>query len=192
MNEFSSFRCLEIGVGQKSLLDSPKLVSIDEKISNYLGIDFSSVAIERLRQLSKRTYQVIDFCEYSSDDRFNLIIDAHCMHTIVDEHLKIKFLKNVFEHLESEGFFFLESMILPSLPNDLIEYRYEGDGKYYKDDRIVLSLFKARELEDILLSIGFQIVYLSCPIGLKFVAESFRDYPLLGDPDVMRVILRKV
>lgn len=163
-----------------------------------MGVDFSSVAIERLRKQSNLSYQVVDFCEFKSEDRFNLIIDAHCMHTIAEHDLKIKFLQNVFDHLESEGFFFLESMILPNLPTDLIEYRYEGDGKYYKDDkddkdaRVVLSLFKARELEDILLSIGFQIFYLSCPIGLKFVAEPFRDYPLEGDPDVMRVILRKM
>lgn len=183
---------LEIGVGALSLLESEKLHFIEERLDYYEGIDFSLAAIQKARQFCARNFIHKNICEYELKNHFNVIIDAHCLHTICDHSAREKYFQAVYNALVDGGVFFLETMIAPKNVGDLIEYKYDSFAKVLmKGERAVIKLEDAFSIEKALLDMGFEIVFFYCPLGLKFIPETGRSEVLVNDPDVLRLIARK-
>lgn len=161
-------QALELGVGLKSALFDSRL---RDQINEISLLDFSETAIAKLaeRYPQATLYQINVGVEDLGVEYFDLIIDAHCFHCIVDEEQRKMAFRSVYDALKPNGIFCGQMMI--------------GKG-----DRVLsTSRFtpEARELEEEILKSGLSLEY--------FVIVSDLHYELLDKTKVelVRFIARK-
>lgn len=158
---------LELGVGVKSALFSSKVVA---KIKEVSLLDFSDVALEKLKTKYQASfYQLEVGVQDLGFEYFDLILDAHCFHCIVDEGKREIAFKTVYEALKAHGVFCGQMMI-------------GKEVKTFKGTRFIPT---ARELEEEILKTGFSLEY--------FVIVSDLHYELndKSKVELVRFIARK-
>ena len=106
-------RCLVIGVGT-----GPMACELARLGFEVHGIDISKTAIKMAQKNAIErgltiTYQIGDICKDDlGTERYDLILDSHCMHCIVtDAHRKAAFT-SVHRVLKDKGFLILHTMLL--------------------------------------------------------------------------------
>lgn len=106
-------KVLEIGCGT-----GPILRLVCKKGFSGLGIDISKTAITMAKEQSKGynvKFKVADICTelLAKPETFDLVIDGHCLHCIIDAQERKKVLGNVFRLLKPGGLFIVLTMCLP-------------------------------------------------------------------------------
>ncbi|MCO4782732.1 MAG: class I SAM-dependent methyltransferase [Candidatus Cloacimonetes bacterium] len=147
------------------------------------GIDISMTAVEVAREQAKKRnlnikYNQSDICKDKlQKNKYDLIVDAHCMHCIATQQDRTFAFQNIQNALKPEGYFWLSTM----LGNDTTTFKdsslwdtdgilwtkasassdfkskKEIDGSFYIPHRRVYRDHK--RLENELVDAGFKIVY---------------------------------
>lgn len=201
---------LELGCGQGSLFEG-----IDEEEIQVTAIDISPTAIGEARknqfasESKKISYLCADVCDLKLSQKFNLIFDAHTLHCLCGDVEREKFLKVAFEHTDEGGFFALESMVAhkrmdfvggyyfheqeQTLFKEMEDPQYQGLRTFYGQRYMpVRAIKRSHEIEEEIFKAGFKIVYFQILSGYKVIYDEKRLQPEIGDPDLLRVICRKL
>ena len=130
--DFDSF-CMKQFVGEafaRSTFSSPRPLSLEVgcgtgPICCYLagkgfqveGMDISCTAIAIAQRLAKDRgleirYQVGDVCrDWLDEQRYDLVVDGHCLHCIVDEADRHNALKNIRAAMRPGAYFWIDTMV---------------------------------------------------------------------------------
>ncbi len=147
-----------------------------------LGIDVSPTAIQMAEEQSEESnlkFKTADLCDrdFDLEETFNLAIDGHCLHCILEDENRGIFLSKVFDMLDSGGVFAVMSMCCPwdegvfsrefarqSFLEDLVYIPFDKadqfEGGIEKDGVKYLPTRKVPHWEDLLIEIenaGFEI-----------------------------------
>ena len=148
------------------------------------------------RKLKNKDFDFIcnDFLTYKFSKIFDLILDGHVLHTLKDKEEYTTYLKRVYNLLNKNGYFILETMVLhENMSFDDHELYFDYDkGLLFKNSKQIRVIFSVNEIESLLNQIGFKIIYLYLPKGFKMIPFDGRDNALPRDPDLLRVICQKV
>ena len=103
-------RALELGCGT-----GPLSCLLAQKGFDVRGIDISASAVELAREEAAKRglairYDVGDVCALPEGERFDLIVDAHCLHCIVWDEDRARVLSSVKRLLNDDGYFLIETM----------------------------------------------------------------------------------
>jgi SAM-dependent methyltransferase len=109
-------RVLELGCGT-----APILRSLVKRGFSGVGVDVSASAIRMGRAQSRGTKVSLHVGDvtrmpFLKDASFDLVIDGHCLHCLVDDADRRAFHREVARLLRPEGCFVLQSMARPLLP----------------------------------------------------------------------------
>ena len=201
---------LELGSGQGSLFNA-----LPEENAEVLGVDVSSTAIAEAQKsqgslgTNSISYLCADACELKLGKKFQFVFDAHTLHCLCYPEERTKYLKSAFEHTADSGFFALETMVAHKRMDFEEGYYFrEEEGVLYKevDDEPFVglrtfygrrymplrSIRRSHEIEEELFKAGFKIVFFMVLSGYKVIYDEKRVQPLGGDPDLLRVICRKI
>ncbi len=107
-------RAIELGCGT-----GPILRWICRKNFSGLGIDVSKTAVAMAKEQSKGLnvrFKQADICSINVGriGKFDLVIDGHCLHCIIQPEDRKKFLENSFKLLKKRGVFIVVTMCCPS------------------------------------------------------------------------------
>jgi len=188
--EHSITKALEIGCGSGSLLNE-----VCDKTVNKLCIDNSTSAV--LLAKSRREFSNIHFHKLDAlnireiDEKFDLIVDSHLLHCLNSFDEVISYLEAVRDCLSDNGYFVIETI---SLDKSFVDARALDYQDYISADFKNVGrriLFDSRILEELILSIGFDIKVLKFPVGSKIIFDNSRVEAREDDPNVIQLILRK-
>ena len=110
--ESNSPSALKIGCGT-----GPLSCFLAKRGFNVQGVDVSTTAITIAEQEARKRnldieYRVVDVCsEPLGLGRYDLVIDGHCLHCIVDPKDRASTLQHIREALKPDGQFWVDSMI---------------------------------------------------------------------------------
>lgn len=203
------YKFLEIGCGQRSLFEDISLKGKDVSID---AVDISETAIEIAKALSKKeqiSYFLQDACNMEFNSKFDLIVDAHCLHCLTDDVDRALYLNNVALALKKDGLFALECMISHEDLNFDSNYFYDSDNVLFKliDDENfqALSSFEGQtympirkipsafSIENELLGAGLKIIYFMAFSNLKMPVDPYVSEENLDlNPEVLRVICSRI
>jgi SAM-dependent methyltransferase len=164
-----NFSILDIGCGTYSVFeDLPQLNC------NVLAVDFSAEAISQAPN-SNIHYQLenITHLKFSSEGKFNLIFDSHCLNCITQEMDRKIALQNLFRALKPGGLFASELMVQPIGKNVEMPHK---------------KIKTARELEEELTVHGFKIQFFMISKDSLFTNE-FDGLEVTCD--LLRVVAKK-
>ncbi|MDH5581617.1 MAG: class I SAM-dependent methyltransferase [Bdellovibrionales bacterium] len=195
---------LEVGCGTSSVFDHLKEPSFKAR-----GIDISESAIEIAKKKSLSTrYECLDVKDLSNRDEYDLVVDGHCLHCIVDDKDREVALKNIYRSLRPGGLFVLESMtehkrmefddhLFFNKENKTL-YKHNTNASFddlvFYEGRPFLPVRRVKhsmEIENEILGIGFKIIFLYIFSNLKVIPDESRNHPLASDPDLLRMIAVK-
>jgi SAM-dependent methyltransferase len=151
--------------------------SIFEEINNLMysvdGIDISnSVESFHFKNINYM-YGDIRVSSYFKVNFYDLVFDSHCFHCLMTRYDQEIALKNIFNSLKSGGVFSAEIMVQPS------------SKKVTFPNRQILETI---EIENLILSTGFSIVYFSIVTSNLFYTEVNGDEI---ECDMLRLIAKK-
>ncbi len=201
---------LELGCGQGSLFNA-----LPEENAEVLGVDLSMTAINEAKKSQRPigtnafSYLCADACQLSLNQKFQFVFDAHTLHCLCYPEDRAKYLKSAYEHTADSGFFALETMVAHKRMDFEEGYYFrEEEGVLYKevDDEPYVglrtfygrrymplrSIRRSHEIEEELFKAGFKIVFFMVLSGYKVIYDEKRVQPLQGDPDLLRLICRKI
>lgn len=163
---------LEVGCGaypifSNVLVDGPELMALD------CDAKLIEQALRRYPKLSLVCTPIQSFCPPSGP--LELIFDAHCLHTLVDQSERRNYWQWVSEHLSSGGVVAIEHAVLSKR------------GMAYSHRHVPHAL----ELEEEVLNAGLSIEYLRVDASYKFIFEPGREGPSPDDPDRLRLLAKK-
>lgn len=159
------------------------------------ALDFSEDAISKAR--NDERFQYVNFvcqdaCELELDQKFDLILDSHLLHCIVEPDQRMAYLKKVKEHLSAGGLFYVETMVTHR------ECNFEHELEYFffapqlqKGDDPVRFIDTAENIEKELKDAGFKILYFYIDAGKRMIPVGEREEALRSDPHVLRIIATK-
>jgi SAM-dependent methyltransferase len=187
-------RALELGCGDKGLLevwpskDCPGFLEME-------GIDLSDYALGLAAKLQGRVeYKLADISE---DDlglnRYDLIIDGHCLHTLSSQQKLEQSLKSIFRGLAPGGLLVWETMITHKGLKMGEGWSYNEWSRSYHNSRNGSSrlIFSTFQIEKLLLSVGLQIQYFYILSHQRFIPDDQRQQALPTDPELLRIIAKK-
>ncbi|MHC4124743.1 MAG: class I SAM-dependent methyltransferase [Planctomycetota bacterium] len=139
-----SGKAIEVGCGT-----GPILRSICKKGFTGLGIDISKTAINMAKEQSKSLdikFKQADICKLNVNGtgKFDLAIDGHCLHCILEPKDRRAFLRNIFKLLKKDGVFVVMSMCSPV---DRKAFLQAFKGQKLIDHIIYVPFDKAEEFE---------------------------------------------
>lgn len=149
-----------------------------------LGLDQSSLAISMAKDIAKNKklyakFKQQDLCINKAQDKFDIIIDSHLLHCLVDNTDRHNYLSFVKESLSKGGLFFLETMSYHSKIQAPLGYELREDMSLYKETNSIMlpyrKIIESLNLEQELIEIGFKIKYLYYHNELCF--SIFDEYP---------------
>lgn len=200
-------KVLEVGVGTNP---SYELMNQYFPIEQYLGLDFSSVAIDYCQKkyassstnyLALDAASAADWQEKIGETQYDLIVDAHLLHCLVTDEERSAYLRNIHSSLNVGGIFLGETIVGSSkqLVNFLqqqtsfsAELMQEGyylqqiNGQWLKTRRLQAPF----ELEQELLKHQLKILYFQIPWGLRLQLNPNRALADF-DPEVAYFICQK-
>lgn len=166
VGELNQYNILELGCGDHSLFEGLNLsnvIAIDKSVDKILSAPQSTI-----------NYLAMDMAELTFETKFDLIIDSHALHCIVDFESRDLVYKNIFDSLDEEGQLIAEVMIKKN----------SSDSYFCFPERIVLSSF---EIEEELIKNGFKIIYFSVIPNLYFLDDVSKK----NTCDLLRFIAQK-
>lgn len=166
-----------------------------------VGQDQSALAVSHAKEINKNLglyskFQTIDLCQSSPTDKFDIVIDSHLLHCLVDQSDRESYLSYVLSSLKSGGKFFVETMSYQ--PKIQVPVGYELDSKmnlYKEHGESVIAYRKmceSFELEKELKDMGFKISYLYYHSELAFdVYSDYPNFPVDHLPKTIRLVASK-
>lgn len=204
LTEDGDWNALDVGCGPRSVFEYIKTPPFKVK-----GVDISKSAIEMAkRNDSEIDYEKADITELTALNQYDLIVDGHCLHCIVEEKERKKALKNIYNALKPNGLFAIETMTEHKRmefedhfffnKDNKVLYRFDTninfDDQIFHNGRpfIPTRMIKhAMEIESEILEMGFQIIFLYVFSNRKIIPDEKRTHPLPSDPDLLRMICKK-
>jgi SAM-dependent methyltransferase len=191
------FSSLELGCGLAYL--SHHLVKKGAVVS---AVDVSSMAINCARELASSESVEIDLSvrdltiKQEFDEQYDLIIDSHLLHCIVEDDERKQYFNNARSALKENGVFLIETMVYQPRMQIPVDYFLDEDFKLSKSidgESVAIRRIKStREIEEELLEAGFKIQYLYYHNELAFqVFNEEPDYPFEWLPRTLRVAVSK-
>ena len=196
-----NLKVLEIGCGRQSLFSNGTdfLSNLNWEV---LAIDYSSEKIQEAiahNQNTKINYLCQSIEQLKSDEKFDLIIDSHFLHEVIDDKRRKKALETIYQLLKVDGHFWVETMIYHknidfapgyffSKQEKILYQLGHGEKEQTKPIRRIKS---SLEIEFEVLQAGFVIEYFMIPQNLHFMADTMDRETSLKDPEVLQVLLKK-
>jgi len=182
---------IEIGCGEYSIFEMRSEL-FGSRLSRALyACDISPVAIKRSPQNSDVDYFSHDI-KKRLPKKYQLIIDAHCLHTLESFPELYFTLGLLYQNLENNGVLVGEVMMSHKNMSFESYYDYNENEKvlyrYGEPHRMIMSSY---EWEDLFVSVGFKIQYFMCQSSIKFVPSIDRSEALASDPECLRFVLTK-
>lgn len=166
VGDLGQLEILELGCGDYSLFEGKNLnnvTAIDKSIDKILSAPDSSIK-----------YLAMDMSQLSFEAKFDLIVDTHALHCVLDFELRDLVYKNLFDSLKADGKLIAEVMIKKN----------SSDSYFSFPERMVLSSF---EIEDELIKHGFKIKYFSVIPNLYFLDDVSKK----NTCDLLRFVAQK-
>ena len=191
---------LEVGCGIGSLTNY-----VNHRFNDYLGIDFSSLAIANAKSISElkgshNQFKVFDItsCE-SLEQEFDFIIDSHLLHCLKSKEARSNYFTFVKKHLKKNGVFLAETMAFHGGIEFPFEYEYKEDftlWKNYGDSNesfCLRSILPSLNLEAELQESGLKIKTYFFHNELSFnLFPEYSSYPEDKLPKVIRFSLEQI
>ncbi len=190
---------LESGCGSGSLSSS----LIDE-VSEITAADISLSAIIKGKQkYPKINFIQQDLCKGQLDQKFNVIVDGHLLHCLVEDIDRKNYLNNLMKMLLPGGTLVLESFIKSKQMQFLPPYRFHSpilyqnaEQHHYGIETIqgeklipIRYIPPSMEIEKLIIDTGLTIKKLLIPFGLKGIVD--HSAPETLAPDVIQIIAIK-
>lgn len=166
IGDIGTSKILELGCGERSTFE-------DTMIKNVVAIDHSIDKILAAPE-SNIQYLAMDITNLTFSEKFDVIVDAHALHCIVDLNLREKAYQNIFSTLKEKGLFIAEVMIKKN----------SSDSYFSFPERIILSSY---EIEDELVKNNFKIIYFSVIPNLYFLDDVSKK----STCDLLRFVAQK-
>ena len=166
IGDIGTSKILELGCGERSTFE-------DTMIKNVVAIDHSIDKILAAPE-SNIQYLAMDITNLTFSEKFDVIVDAHALHCIVDLNLREKAYQNIFSTLKEKGLFIAEVMIKKN----------SSDSYFSFPERIILSSY---EIEDELVKNNFKIKYFSVIPNLYFLDDVSKK----STCDLLRFVAQK-
>jgi len=166
IGDLNQLEILELGCGDYSLFEGKNIknvTAIDKSIDKILSAPQSNIK-----------YLAMDMSQLSFETKFDLIIDAHALHCVLDFEMRDLIYKNLFDSLNADGKLIAEVMIKKN----------SSDSYFSFPERIVLSSY---EIEDELIRHGFKIKYFSVIPNLYFLDDVSKK----NTCDLLRFVAQK-
>lgn len=161
-------------------------------ISHYLssrgyytkGIDQSSLAISMAKEINKQRelytkFEKIDLCQTKATDKFEVIVDSHLLHCLVEQKDRDSYLKFIHDSLTDDGLFFLETMSYQPKIQIPLGYELDENLNLYKEMQSEMIPFRrvceSHELEQEIKNANMKIKYLYFHNELSF--DLYTEYP---------------
>ncbi|HYF50586.1 MAG TPA: class I SAM-dependent methyltransferase [Planctomycetota bacterium] len=121
-------RALEVGCGT-----GPASAFLAQHGFDVTGIDLSETALEIAQLQAKRlglkiTYLKQDWLTFSTDEKFDLVLDGHCLHCIVFDEDRRRALETTRALLHPGGYFAMETMSFRATMDFGPQFRLDTDG----------------------------------------------------------------
>lgn len=194
-NGKNNLNILEAGTGAKSVYE-------EEVGFNGLtiAVDYSKNAIDyALINQDKENVEYVhgDILKVNLPYKFDLVLDSHLLHCMTSFEDREKYLQRVYNWLKPGGVFALECMVSHR------EMNFDDQFLFLEDDCTLLqqvgkSALPVRyipdslSLEELLKSYELKIEYFIVFSNLKVIPDCHRSYPLQTDPDLARIVCRKI
>ena len=156
------------------------------------GVDFSKTAIDNAKRDSR--FKNVKFvCQNVVDmdlsKKFDLILDSHLLHCLINEDDRKKYLKNVLYHLSPGGLFYIETMVMHKQCefHEGPEYSFEMPI-LFRNGTPCRFVDIAENIEKELIDTGFKIIYFYINSGKRIIPVRSRVDSLFTDPCVLRII----
>lgn len=193
---------LEVGCGIQSVFNNIELSDLKVEVN---AIDFCQTAIDLSQKFNTKkniSYYNKNISSITDTNCFDCVVDAHCLHCIPNEDDYHQALNNIYHSLKRNGIFALETMVAHKKMSFDDGYHFCRDTKILWKEKVsaattttdipVRRIEDCLSLEQILLSIGFQIIYFICPVGFKVIPTETRNFTHPYDPDLLRVVCRRI
>jgi len=194
LNSKKRIKILETGCGGGSFLEGfvgPNFILV--------GLDFSEDAIRMAQnRVDDSRFQFLqgDVSTMNWQKEFDLVIDSHCLHCLVENELRKKYFAGVKRALPAGGVFAFESMIAHD------DLNFSDYFLYLEEEKTLLQqigtevvpvrkILPAKVIEEELVTAGFNIIYFAVALGKKVIPDEGRTSPVEGDPELLRVICTK-
>ena len=190
----SSGDLLELGCGVYSLFEFWDDIYQGRMTRGLHACDFSHVAIEKAKLFQNNNFinYFVHDIKNPFDQKYNCIIDAHCLHTLTSLPDLFTVMGNLKNALNDNGILVGEVMMSHKRLSfeDGLEYCSQTSvlSKNKVPSRIIMT---SHEWEDFFLSCGFKIKYFMCQSSIKFIPHDNRNVILDGDPECLRFVLEK-
>lgn len=186
----SQLKILELGCGAGSVF-----------IENYneptiTSVDMAPTALEYARENTQQNNIIYMQGEWGGDfpyfpeNEFDFILDAHCLHCMIENEQRAKALEQAYKVLKPGGWMGVEHMVSHSGMEFDAPYQLFNNTLYYAGEP-QRYIPHSIEIEDEIKSAGFEIRYLRVFETLKIIPVSGRSTPLKSDPDLLRLLCIK-
>lgn len=163
-----------------------------------LGIDQSSLAISMAKDIAKNKnlyakFKREDLCLCKSNEKFDIILDSHLLHCLVDQEDRKSYLSFVKDSLFEGGLFFLETMSYHSKIQTPLGYELDADMSLFKEFNSQMlpyrKIVESINLEQELVLAGFKINYLYYHNELCFsVYDEYPNFNFENLPKTIRLV----
>lgn len=189
------FRVLDLGCGLGGM--SLYIASQGHEVT---GIDISELAIQNANYLAqvKNLSNKVRFLKHditkleTLKGDFDIIIDSHLLHCIVEDSQRKKYFKFVKRHLRSDSHYMLETMAFQKSFRTPIEYSFDENYNLYREAQTEQMAYRkikpAFDLEEEVKAQDFNINYFYFHAELTFqLYPEEPDFPIQHLPQTVRV-----
>jgi hypothetical protein len=185
----------EMGCGATALLESLEDILPGRMTRQVEAFDLSTSAINKAKAWhpdSRINYYQHDVLQKFREDSYQVIIDAHCLHTLQSLPELFQAMGNIHNALAVDGLLFGEVMMAHKNMSFESGLEYSSyDYVLYKHEKPSRVFMQALEWEDFFINCGFSIEYFMCQSSIKFIPHDDRDEAMASDPECLRFVLKK-
>lgn len=205
INKIEECRILELGAGDQSSFDGRNwneiggqpysIVALDKK---YKSLTISQDLVGELPPIPDPLLNYIpgDITQKISGAPYDLVFDSHCIHCLISKEERQKAWHNLYHSLKEGGIVAGEMMAAHKFMQFNLPFFYHEEEKVlfkvFGDKLVPLrKILNHLEIEEEILSAGFQIEYFFFAKGRKFSFDEDYQYAWKTDPDCLLYVARK-